>query len=501
MTRRVCLGAVVSMLVSLGLAPAAGAATTTQLSLSQSAAFSILGHSCGGIQEKVYATGFDLASGYPAGDVYMQTKCGGSGRGGGYKSTTYSAWASVKWDWLGQTRSYAVLEGTAEGISESFSAEDAYGDRIYNVGTAAYLETTSPPVVPPAAPTGVTAAASVIESGEQLVLRFQVGWVPASETAGLISSSTVTATPVGSTAPVLTATVSGPTASAIVGPLKPSTVYRITVTNTDAEGTSEASSPIEAKSPAGDEEPDEEPPQEGQEPPEFGRCLKAPAEEEGGVTVYHGGFTTSRCLEESATHSGKFEWHPGVVNGGFQTAIKPTTTATLETVGGVKVTCTGESGAGAITGPKTVGSVQIKLAGCQSAGQSCTTAGSSEGELETTSLEGVLGIERVTVKEGKETVHVALDLHPSGGAGAFMEYTCNGSGPTTLSGSVLARVSAGKMLALTSLKLVAGGGRQKPESFEGGPPETLTNSLFEEVGLTLSSTQTNEEAVEINTAV
>jgi hypothetical protein len=32
-------------------------------------------------------------------------------------------------------------------------------------------------------------------------------------------------------------------------------------------------------------------------------------------------------------------------------------------------------------------------------------------------------------------------------------------------------------------------------------PEFLTNSLFEAVGLTLASTQTNEEAIEINTAV
>jgi hypothetical protein len=36
---------------------------------------------------------------------------------------------------------------------------------------------------------------------------------------------------------------------------------------------------------------------------------------------------------------------------------------------------------------------------------------------------------------------------------------------------------------------------------EGGDPEFLTNSSFEEVGLTVSSTQTNEEAVEINPVV
>lgn len=108
----------------------------------------------------------------------LQTRCGGSGRGGGYKVTTYSAWASVTWDWFGDTRSSAALQDAAE-VSSTFSAEDSYGDRVYNARAAAYLETTSPPLVAPAAPAGVTAVVSTIESGEQLVLRFQVGWTPA----------------------------------------------------------------------------------------------------------------------------------------------------------------------------------------------------------------------------------------------------------------------------------------------------------------------------------
>jgi hypothetical protein len=103
-------------------------------------------------------------------------------------------------------------------------------------------------MVAPAAPTGVAAVLSVIESGEQLVFRFQVSWTPASETAGLITSSTVTATPIEPTAPTVTATVSGSGAYALVGPLTPHTTYRLTVTNTDPEGTSQPSSPIEAYS-------------------------------------------------------------------------------------------------------------------------------------------------------------------------------------------------------------------------------------------------------------
>jgi hypothetical protein len=232
--------AIAACLLCLGIAPAARAANPTQLFLSQSAAFSILGHSCGGIQEHVYATGF-APSGYPAGDVYMQTRCGGSGRGGGYKYTTYSAWASVAWDWFGETRSYARLEGAAEG-STSFSAEDAHGDRIYNVGTSAYLETGEPPLQPPGTPTGLSASVGIYEAGETEYLRMTIGWTPAAETAGLITSSTVTATPVNPGPPVLSTTVAGTWATADLGPVAPNTAYLVTVTNTDAEGTSEPAS-------------------------------------------------------------------------------------------------------------------------------------------------------------------------------------------------------------------------------------------------------------------
>jgi hypothetical protein len=246
--RTTCLACLAVLLSCICLASDASASAPVPLTLSQSAAFSILGRSCGGIQEQVYATGFGL-DGYPTADVYMQTKCGGSGRGGGYKTTTYSAWATVTWDWFGDTRAFARLEGAGEG-STTFSAQDAYGDRIYNTGTSALLETGNPPLVAPAAPTQVAATVSAIEGAEEQepTLWFDVSSSPAPETAGLISSSTVTATPVGSSAPVLTATTSGSATTAVVGPLARHTTYAITVTDSDAEGTSQPSSPIEASS-------------------------------------------------------------------------------------------------------------------------------------------------------------------------------------------------------------------------------------------------------------
>jgi hypothetical protein len=250
------LAAVAAVSLLLGLAAAADAANPTSLTLPQSTAFSILGRSCGGIQEQAFATGFAAADGAPTGDVYLQTRCGGSGRGGGYHVTTYSAWVGVTWDFAGTVSSYAKLTSAPAGLDPSFSATDSHGDRVYNVLSAvnvqpaactvgnttycSYRAYLSVPV--PLAPTGVTAAA---EAGQ-----YRVSWTPDPQAAGQITSSTVTATPAGSTAPVVTATVTGSAASALIGPLQPLTTYQITVVNTDAGGSSPASSPVTITTPA-----------------------------------------------------------------------------------------------------------------------------------------------------------------------------------------------------------------------------------------------------------
>jgi hypothetical protein len=200
------------------------------LSLPQSTAFAILGHSCGGIQEKSYATGFDPANGLPIGIVYIQTRCGGSGRGGGYHTTTYSAWVGATWDFSGNLVSSAKL-AAAPTVDPSFTVTDSYGDSLYNVNTSAYL------VVPvPAAPTAVTA----VQSGDAL----QVSWTPKGVNPIAILSSTLTATPNNPTATILTATVTGPAANGMIGPLQPQTTYQVTVAGTTIGGTGAASDPI-----------------------------------------------------------------------------------------------------------------------------------------------------------------------------------------------------------------------------------------------------------------
>jgi hypothetical protein len=247
MPRKV-LSPVVPLLIALGAlgaAPPAGAANTTQLILPQSQAAKVLGADCNGISEHVYATGF-ASNGYPTGATHLETTC--IGRFG--HRFTYTAWASDTWTWYGETRSYGKLAEEPAGLSTSFSAEDSHGDRVYNTASGAYLETTAPPIAAPGPPTGVTAYAyRTGEEGESGPQDFSISWTLAPETAALITSSTVTATPVGSSAPTLTATVGGAAEGVVLGTLEPVTTYLITVTNTDAEGTSLANSPpLEAKS-------------------------------------------------------------------------------------------------------------------------------------------------------------------------------------------------------------------------------------------------------------
>lgn len=251
MARRIISGIFVSAVVCAGLASSASAASPIRLYLDQGSAFAILGHSCGGIQEKVYVRGF-AADSFPQGDVEMSTTCGGSGRGGGGHSTTYTGTASVVWTWFGETRSYS----TPAGPLEALEATDSHGDRVYNSGTAAYLETGEPPLQPPAAPTNVHA--EVLLNDETNQLQMTVYWTVDPATAGLLKYSTATATPVSSSAPVLTASPIPYFSSAVLQPVEPSTTYTVTVTGTDAEGTSPPSAPIEIKSPNSDGEAEQE---------------------------------------------------------------------------------------------------------------------------------------------------------------------------------------------------------------------------------------------------
>jgi hypothetical protein len=196
--------------------------------LPQSIAFAILGHWCGGIHEQAYIIGFDPTSGYPIGEVHLSTTCSTGGRGS--PPATFTAWAAVSWNFAGNVISSTALSN-APTFNPTFTATDAYGDVIYNAGALAYL------VVPvAAAPASVTA----VQSGDQ----FQVSWRPNGVNPTAVASTTVTATPVNSTAPILTTTVAGSATTAIIASLQPQTTYQITVVNTTIGGPSPGSMPL-----------------------------------------------------------------------------------------------------------------------------------------------------------------------------------------------------------------------------------------------------------------
>jgi hypothetical protein len=223
--------------------------------------------------------------------------------------------------------------------------------------------------------------------------------------------------------------------------------------------------------------------------PEIGRCVK--------TALGKGKFSSSTCTAEKA--GGSFEWVPGAVKNKFTTTSGGL--AILETKNGTTVICKKETSGGEYTGTKTVRGVVVKFNNCASAGFACSTVGSAEGELVTHTLEGVIGVEKkgLTAKANK----IAFDLFPVGKTGFFIEFSC-GPLPVQVKGSVLVPLTpTNKMEPKLTLKYVATKGVQKPTKFEGEPADVLESSLkgkpFEQAGQTLTTVQTNEELLEINT--
>lgn len=199
-----------------------------QLLLPQSIAFAILGYDCGGIEEQVYATGFDPTNGYPTGNVDLRTSCS-TGKAGSPPSV-HTATVAVTWDFAGNVISTNV-PATGAAANPTFIATDGFNDILYNAGALAYL------IVPiPAAPTNVAAS----QSGDQ----FEVSWAPDGVNPVAITSSTLTATPVNSTNPAVATTVTGTATNGIIPALQPATTYQITVVSTTVGGSGPASIPV-----------------------------------------------------------------------------------------------------------------------------------------------------------------------------------------------------------------------------------------------------------------
>jgi len=249
------------------------------------------------------------------------------------------------------------------------------------------------------------------------------------------------------------------------------------------------------------------------EPPEVGRCLK----KTGGAWKDGGCKTASKPGEE------KFEWYPAykaAQNGEtklaeklkFTSKSKPETSIQLETTGAgnpgkVKsvVKCKEQTSTGEVTGPKTNKATNVVFTGCESSGLKCKSSkgGEVEGEIKVNNLDGNLGIEKTGETKAKDKV--ANRYVPTGG-GHFVDFACGGIA-VEVRGAVLNPVTANAMKLTATVKFVAKGGKQKPEKFVGGVKEVLESKFsnvpgeFEQSGQTLTTIQTNEEKLEINTQV
>jgi hypothetical protein len=241
--------------------------------------------------------------------------------------------------------------------------------------------------------------------------------------------------------------------------------------------------------------------------PEFGRCLKQ-------ATKSLSNFDSAKCTktasEDAGTEAeklkkGNYQWFSGVVNNKFTTKMNAATIATLETIGGTKLTCTGGTGSGEyVTGGsnKEVAKVLLKFTGCETSGGKLESPGAGEGNVNFAPLAGTIGFETIT-EDTPAKDHIALELHAEGG-GNIAEFRCAGL-PFVVRGSLLHKIAANAMKLTATEKFTAAKGKQKPEHFAGGVPGehilevNTSGGPFEQLGLTMAETLTNEEKVEAST--
>ena len=151
-----------ALVVPAGLAGATSLGPI-QLLIPGSIATGLLGHACTPVQEIVNAEGFDPTTGFPTANVEMATTCSGSGRGGGGHHT-YTAFSGAVWDDSGHLVALQTVP-VNPGAGPTFTAFDAYGNKEYQSGSAAYLQWAAG-FVPVPRVTGLSITAGSTAGGE-----------------------------------------------------------------------------------------------------------------------------------------------------------------------------------------------------------------------------------------------------------------------------------------------------------------------------------------------
>jgi hypothetical protein len=149
-----------------------------------------------------------------------------------------------------------------------------------------------------------------------------------------------------------------------------------------------------------------------------------------------------------------------------------------------KIECSGGTGHGEVTGPRTTKNNVTIFTGCKSSGFPCES-GATEGTIETNVLKGALnGI--TSVLPG-----VRLFNEVTGRGGELAAFSCaGGSIAVKVKGSVIGSLSSasgtsaetGKLVASGKLTLAEAGGIQKYTSFSEGPEAGQKEQLEAKVG-------------------
>jgi hypothetical protein len=231
-------------------------------------------------------------------------------------------------------------------------------------------------------------------------------------------------------------------------------------------------------------------------PPEFGRCVKVA----GHVSIY----ATATCVSKPRVpNTGAYEWMAGPgPKPGFSGLGE---SVTLETVGGLKVTCAASQFAGKYATAKTETLTAVSLIGCTEPVEktNCQSTPTNEGEIVSGEAEGELGY----IKNGTFPL-VGLDLKAKGG-GALWTFTC-GKFPTIALADAVEGSAIGTIFPRSKMSEVFKGtfkqahGKQAVQQFEGGAKDTLTSKVLkgttattEETGFASTREDTNEELMEV----
>jgi hypothetical protein len=224
--------------------------------------------------------------------------------------------------------------------------------------------------------------------------------------------------------------------------------------------------------------------------PQIGRCVPASGS--------HGGYTDKNCLAATLGATGKYEWLEGPGSAAKFTSKGAKTT--IDSAAGGLVQCKHSAFAGEYTGVKSLTGV-LTLTNCvlASTGKSCQSAGAASGEVVSSSLAGTVGFISDNANGAEILPVVGVDLSNSP---ALIKASCGGaSEELVVSGSAIGAITKpDKPFTKFTLKYASANGKQTPEQFEIGSPDTLKGTFgsgAEATGLTTTQKITNEEPIEI----